>query len=410
MNNDTLILRELAKEVLEISNKPIQNIRRDLWRKQNSFHGTKPLIYVRAFAFDEFFDKKQLKCQDPFYRSYEYYLHMMKFRDTIGDDFIIEPWLTVNAVYNPPIELRWGVKAELGEKPESGGASAFKPELLEEEDIEKLIVPHHEINEVATKNLYEKLNSAVGHIMEVDVNRGPMFSMWSGDISTDLAKLRGLEQIMWDVYDRPEWFHRLLTFMRDGILKVHEEAEKAGDFSLTGHVNQAMVYSEELKDPKPNMQVKNRNELWYYMASQEYTTFGPEMYNEFLLEYQLPILEKFGMVDYGCCEDLTKKIGLLRKIPNLRRIAVSPYANAKKCAEQIGKDYILSWRPSPSLMLSTGLDEDFVRKFMREHFAIFKENGNLFDITLKDVETVNREPQNISRWVQIVREEIENCF
>lgn len=37
-------------------------------------------------------------------------MYMIKFRDTIGDDSIIEPWLTVGAVYDPPVELRWGVE------------------------------------------------------------------------------------------------------------------------------------------------------------------------------------------------------------------------------------------------------------------------------------------------------------
>ena len=61
-------------------------------------------------------------------------------------------------------------------------------------------------------------------------------------------------------------------------------------------------------------------------------------------------------------------------------------------------------------MLATGLDDDFVRQYMREHFAVLKECGNFFDITLKDVETVSHHPENIRRWTQIVREEITNCF
>ena len=410
MQNDVEILRELAKQVSEIASKPIQNERKDLWRQHNSFKRVRPLIYVRAFAFSEIFNSKNLKCEDPFLRGYEYYLHMMKFRDTIGDDFIIEPWLTVESVYNPPIENRWGVRVALGEKTRDGGAAAFRPEIREEKDIERLVFPHHEIDEKATKERFEKLQDAVGDSLIVQVDRGSMFSCFTSDISTDLAKIRGLEQIMWDIYDRPEWFHKLLAFMRDGVLKVHEEAEKANDFSLLNHQNQAMTYAEELKDPAPNVYGVKRKELWWFMASQEYTTFGPDKYYEFMLQYQIPILQKFGLVAYGCCEDLTQKIDYLRKIPNLRRIAVSPFANVKKCAEQIGKDYILSWRPNPSSMISTGLDEDFVRNHMRENFKIFKENESYFDITLKDVETINNQPQNVSRWVQLVREEIEKAF
>lgn len=410
LNNDIAILRELAKEVMDIANKPIQDERRDLWRKHNSFHRVRPLIYVRAFAFDEFFDFNKLKCEDPFFRRYEYYMHMMKFRDTIGDDFIIEPWLNVDAVYDPPVELRWGLKVEMGEKPSSKGAAAFKPNIIDEDDINKLIMPRHKVNEELTRQRYEKLANAVGDIIDINLNRGSIFQMWAMDISTDLAKLRGLEQIMWDAFDRPEWLHKLLSFMRDGILKVQEEAEKSGDLSLANHQNQAMPYAQELQDPKPNTYGVKRKQLWAFMAAQEFTTFGPDMYYEFMLQYQIPILKNYGLVAYGCCEDLTTKIDLLKKIPNLRRIAVTPFSNTKECAEKIGKDYIISWRPNPSLMISTGLDEDYVRKFMRENFEIFKRNGNYFDITLKDVETVNRQPENISRWVQIVREEIERCF
>ena len=308
MHDDINILRELSKEVIEIANQPIQDERRNLWRKHNSFKRVRPPIYMRAFAFNEIFDPRKLKCKDPLLRSFEHYFHLMKYRDTVGDDFIIEPWLTVNAVFDPSIENRWGVRVGLGEKVQHGGAAAFKPELLEEKDFEKLVVPQHKINEEATKDHFDRLHNAVGDIMEIHVDRGPMLSFWTGDISTDLAKMRGLEQIMWDAYDRPEWLHKLLGFMRDGILKVHEETEKANDFSYASHQNQAMTYAEELRDPTPNVYGAKRKELWWYMASQEFTTFGPDMYYEFLLQYQIPIAEKFGLLAYGCCEDLTKKI------------------------------------------------------------------------------------------------------
>ena len=239
--------------------------------------------------------------------------------------------------------------------------------------------------------------------------QGPYF-MWNGDISTDLAKLRGLEQLMWDVYDNPEWLHSLLSFMRDAILENHRQAEAAGGFSLADHQNQCMPYSMELEDPTPSVTGVPRKRLWRFLAAQEFTGFSPEMFWEFILQYQQPILEAFGLTAYGCCEDLTRDIPYLRRIKNLRRIAVTPFADARKCAEQIGRDYILSWRPNPSLMIATGLDEGLVRKHMREHFKIFKENRCCFDITLKDVQTVNHQPENVRRWVEIVREEIENFF
>jgi len=114
---------------------------------------------------------------------------------------------------------------------------------------------------------------------------------------------------------------------------------------------------------------------------------------------------EFGLVAYGCCEDLTAKIKILRQIPNLRRIAVSPFANVARCAEQIGKDYVLSYRPSPVDMVAYGFSSEQVRGVLRRDLAACR--GCHVDITLKDVETVQHDPTRIPQWVRIAREEIE---
>ncbi len=402
-------LYDLATQVREIARSDAMEGKRRLWRRQNSFQGERPLIYVRAFAFDEWFDESVLKCVDPMLRAYERQLHMTLWRSRLGDDYIVEPWLEMGASYVMPNGERWGVPVSLGEKPVRGGAAAFRP-LLTEEDFSCLRAAPYVVDEEATALRREKLEAALGGALPVFVSRQGPYTMWSGDISTDLAKLRGLEQIMWDVYDNPEWLHSLLAFMRDSILENHAQAEAAGGYSLADHQNQCMPYAMEMEDPDPAVTGVPRRRLWRFLAAQEFTGFSPEMFWEFILQYQQPILEAFGLTAYGCCEDLTGVIPYLRRIRNLRRIAVSPFANARRCAELIGRDYILSWRPNPSLMLATGLDEDLVRRHMREHFAVFRENRNAFDITLKDVETVSHRPENVRRWTEIVREEIDRCF
>jgi hypothetical protein len=396
------ILRELAKKYIEICDERKLLKKRDMWRRHNSFRKTPILIYVRAFAWNEMPESK-CRCQNGALRHYENFFREAIFRATFKDDFIFEPWINVGAAYKCS---GWGINAErhfADEKNES--LTAFKVEypLKDLSDFGKMRAPWHEIDEAGTAESKRIIEDAVGDIITVNVDRSPAYRMWSGDISTDLGYLRGIETIMIDMFDNPEWLHRLLAFMRDGILKTHEQAEKAGDWGLCAHQNQAMSYSEELQDPAANVNGVKRSQLWGYMAAQEYTLISPEMHDEFLLQYQLPILEKFGLAAYGCCEDLSRKIDLLRKIPNLRRIAVSPFANVAKCAEQIGSDYVVSYRPSPSDMVSYGFDPDRIKKIISGDLGIFKRNGSCFDITLKDVETVQNDPNRIRRWVEIVR-------
>lgn len=403
-NTDRTILRDLAQRYLEVCNRPVQAERRRLWRQHNSLKWTRPLIYVRAFAWREM-PESRCQCSDPFLRTYEDFFRNRLFWDSLDDDSVFEPWVTVQAVYRC---VGWGVSGERHRSEEERGSFKVAYPLKQPEDIALLRAPWHEINKEETARNVGRLADAIGDIITINVDRGPAYRMWSGDISTDLGYLRGIEHFMLDMYDRPEWLHQLVAFMRDGILRTHEQAEAAGDWGLCAHQNQAMPYAEELPDPAANVNGVKRKQLWGFMAAQEFALVSAKMHDEFLLQYQLPILREFGLVAYGCCEDLTRKIDILRQIPNLRRIAVSPFADAARCAEQIGTDYVLSYRPSPADMVGYGFDEERIRSILRRDLQACKTCHT--DITLKDVETVQGDPQRVRRWVQITRQVIEEVY
>ena len=406
LDGDVGILRDLAKRYSEVADEAIQDERRDLWRSHNSLVRTRPLIYVRAFAWREA-PESALECQDPFYRAHENYLRQQLYRATFGDDYIIEPWITQTATHIIPPEGPWGVEVKRIASPEPRGAWKYDPPIKELADVEKLVRPHHAIDEQATARNVARLQDAVGDILEVNVSRAPLYRVWHADISTDLAYLRELGQVMWDMVDHPQWLHGLLAFMRDGVLTAQREAEEAGEWRLADHENQAMPSALELRDPEANSQPVTRDQLWAFVAAQEMAQVSPAMHDEFMLQYQLPIMKAFGLVSYGCCEDLTHKIDMVRQIPNLRRIAVAPFADAQRCAEQIGDQYVMSWRPSPAEMVSVQFDPDHIRKTVRGALDAARANGCHVDITLKDVETVEGQPERIHEWVRIVREEIE---
>lgn len=404
--NDRDILRGLAKQYLGVCHKPEMETRRKKWRDLNSLRTREPLVYARAFAFHEM-PESRLYCEDPFFRRFEWVFRHLLFWDTLGDDSIFEPWVTVNATFK---SQGWGVGVPRHYSDEPGGSFKVDHPLRDEADIEKLRAPVHEIDEEKTAADAARLGGILGDILTVNVNRGCACKMWTADISTDLGHLRGMENLMLDIIDRPEWLHRLLAFMRDAILAVQDRAEEAGDWCQADYCNQAMPYSHELPDPAPNVCGVPRRRLWGYMAAQEFALISPEHHEEFLLRYQLPILEKFGLSAYGCCEDLTRKIDLLRRIPNLRRIAVSPFADVEKCAEQIGRDYVASYRPSPADMVAYSWDEGRVRQIFDRDFAALARHGCAFDVTLKDVETVGRDPARVRNWVRLARERIaETC-
>jgi hypothetical protein len=398
------MLRDLAQRYLDICHKPRQQERRTAWRRHNSLKGDRPLIYVRAFAWREM-PESRLQCQDPFFHPYENFLRNHLFWDTMDDDSIFEPWLTVQATR---VCTGWGLESPRHYSEEERGSWKADYPIKKLEDIEKLRAPWHEIDEAKTSAAVSRLHDAIGDIITIAVDRGPAYRMWSGDISTDLGYLRGIEHFMVDMLDNPQWLHRLVGFMSAGVLRTHEQAEAAGDWSLLAHQNQAMPYAEELPDPAPDGNGVRRSQLWGYMAAQEFTGVSPAMHDEFLLRYQLPILKNFGLAAYGCCEDLTNKITMLRQIPNLRRIAVSPFADVARCAGQIGRDYVLSYRPSPADMVGYGFDQKRITSILRRDLAACRACH--VDITLKDVETVQNDPTRVRRWVRLTRRIIDEIW
>lgn len=403
-DHDKRVLRDLATQYAEICALSVQDERRALWRQHNSLKKTRPLIYVRAFAWCEM-PQSECLCNDPLARQYEDFFRHQLFWNTVDDDSVFEPWVTVQATR---VCNGWGISGERHFGNEPGGSFKVDYPIKELSDIEKLRLPWHEIDEDKTSENTMRLSDAIGDIITINVDRGPSYRMWTGDISTDLGYLRGIEHFMMDMLDEPDWLHRLIKCMSDGILKTHEEAEAAGDWGLCAHQNQAMPYSEELKDPAANVNGAKRAQLWGYMAAQELTAVSPAMHDEFMLQYQLPILKHFGLVAYGCCEDLTNKMDMLRQIPNLRRIAVSPFANVARCAEQIGHDYVLSYRPSPADMVSYGFDPGRIRSILKRDLGAC--GNSHVDITLKDVQTVEKDPTRVKKWVALTREVIADIF
>ncbi|HBN85136.1 MAG TPA: hypothetical protein DDZ89_14980, partial [Clostridiales bacterium] len=379
MDKDIKILKELAKEYAEISQKDVQNERRRLWAAHNAFHEVRPPIYIRHAAWLTEVVGDKLQCEDGFYRRYEYFLRCAIFHDTLDDDYIIEPWIAQKAVFDTTGEDIWGLPVKRIHT-EKKSVTKYVHPIKNPEDFAKIIVPTHEINWDKTNAAYDKLKDALDGIIEVCIDTTPLLNGFYADLSTVFGRLRGFENMLWDMVDRPEWLHEVMAFMRDGVLKVQQEAEDAGHYTLLSNENQSMPYLEGLEPMRANSRPVKRNEIWGFMAAQEFAGVSPQMHDEFLLQYQMPIMEKYGAIAYGCCEDYTHKIDMLRQVKNLRRIAVSPFAQVEKCAEQIGGQYIASWRPSPSAMVSSGFDPAYIRKHITENIKLFQKYNCRFDI------------------------------
>ncbi len=404
------ILRDLAQQVAEIAARPIQDERRDLWRHHNSLRHTRPLVIQRGKQYwREIWPEERLTCQDPFLRGYEDYLRQMIFHDSLGDDTVIEPIVRVSAVRATLSgDCRWGAPIRFIPGTEHGGAGVFDPPIKSEDDIAHIQPQPHRIDEAASAERLAKVQDAIGDILAVRLDRAPMYSGWRADMSTDPARLVGLEQFMLYMLDRPAWLHRVQAILRDGILAQQEQAERAGDWHLFNHDNQSMPYSLEMPDPAEHAEPVSRNQLWGFFASQETTLVSPAMFDEFVLQYQT--------ADHAALRP--DRLWLLRG-PDAedRRTAQDPQP-AKDRRDSLGERRTLRradrhrlrrqlahpTRPRRSAPASTARRSD---RLLTTSLKACR--GCHVDITYKDVETIRGRSDDLAALIRLTREVAEQC-
>jgi hypothetical protein len=126
------------------------------------------------------------------------------------------------------------------------------------------------------------------------------------------------------------------------------------------------------------------------------------MFAEFVFPYQLPVVQEFGLSYYGCCEPLHGRWHIVKQIPNLRKVSISPWCDQRIMAEALADKYIFCRKPSPTLVSTESWDEQAIRADVRA--TLEAARGCHLELVLKDVHTLANQPWRLKRWVQLARE------
>jgi hypothetical protein len=126
------------------------------------------------------------------------------------------------------------------------------------------------------------------------------------------------------------------------------------------------------------------------------------MHDEFALTYEKRFLSRFGLASYGCCEPLDGKMDIVRTIPNLRRVSMSPWVDVARGAQGMGNRYVFSYRPNPTLLSMDTWDVDLARRQLRD--ALEKTRGCIVEVVMIAVYTCRNEPRRLWEWVDMAME------
>ncbi|HOX38222.1 MAG TPA: hypothetical protein PL033_09555 [Candidatus Brocadiia bacterium] len=399
---DRRIVRDLAKKVAEIADHPDQERRRKLWFDHNALKLVKPPIFVSPEgAWAEMMPESALVCEDAGMRGWERGLRMRIFAwENFRDDEVHDADVHVGYCVR---QTGWGAEPEIIRGDTPRGAYKWKGVIRDVGDLAKLKKPTATHDPDGTRRNVETAQELLGDILNVRVGGG---YWWSLGIIGELAYLHGLEEVLLDMCGNPEFIHRAMSFMTDARVEWLESLEAQGVLSLNNRNDYVgsggFGFTDEL--PSPGYDGRARlKDMWGFCEAQEISGVSPAMHGEFVLQYQMRILKKFGLNCYGCCEPLHGKFDMILKIPGLRRISISPWCDMRVAAEALKDDYVFSWKPNPSEVVVGEFNEDRLRDIIRNTLEIAK--GCPVEMILKDTHTCQNQPERFTRWSEIAQEE-----
>ncbi len=404
MNADITLLRELARDYAAAAADPRNDERRTLHRACNDLRMIRPVVLIDEIPWPQMNVDGSLtcRCQDPRFARVEDRLRktLFKFRH-FPADMIVRPYVGIpKVIHSTGIGIQTQDEILRADDPTDIVSHAYTDQLKDEADLEKLVFPTLTYDAEQTDANWNMIGDAIGDILPVK-KVGPSylyFATWD-----DIPRYHGVENLFMDLIDRPAFLHAMVQKIT--AIKMHELAqwEALGLLDTdpeTLHCTPALV--SDL--PGKVGDTVTRKNIWGRGMAQIFGSVSIEMHEAFDINYMIDTIGTCGLAYYGCCEPLHNKVDLVAKIPNLRKIGCTPWADIDIEAEAVGKRFVLSVKTNPAAVAVPMVEKETLRKEIKRILDACHRNGCACDITLKDISTCHNRPENLIEWEQIVME------
>jgi hypothetical protein len=407
---DVDVLRRLAGELAEIAALPVHREKARLWQKLNDLESARPMVWINEIPWHEMDVDGELTLvtEHPWARDQERELRrtLYQWRHLPGD-MLVSPWLACPlAIHSTDFGIIETVDIVRTDAASDVVSRRFKIQIRDFADLEKIRMPLVTHNQAATHFRHEAMCRVYDGILPV--RKMGQTHIWYTPWDY-LVRWWGVREAMIDLVDRPELVHAGVQRMVDAWMTELDQFEALNVLSLdcdnTRIGSGGYGYTKQLPggefDPA---HVRSRN-MWGCSNAQIFSEVSPHMHWEFALQHDLRWLSRWGLTYYGCCEPLDRKLDLLRRIPNLRKISVSPWCNTATAVAKIGRDYVMSRKPNPAILAEDKWHPARARQDLCEFLDAAR--GCHVELIMKDVSTVRYQPQRLWEWARIAAEVVE---
>lgn len=410
---DREILREVAKKQLELANMESNKDRIKRWYKHNALQGDRPMIHLEMWTFAQEILPQRLKCQGEFAKWVETQLYCNFLNQELFDDDRVTPdFFPLN--YDTHFEL-FGIKIQVENAKGADGKESLGHHFMSvvedlEDDYDKLKATDFGVDLETTEKKRKAIEEAIGDILPVKMQMDCLYSV----PTQMLVHFMSMENMMFAMYDYPELFKEMMDRIANDTLAYYKlledkrlilpttsyEGVGQGTWSFTNELPGKEEWEKRPFTPK---------DVWGFMDSQETVGISPAMYEEFIFPCYKKIGDQFGLLSYGCCEPVDPIWdNCISKFENLRKVSISPWCNEEFMGERLqGSKVIFHRKPSPNFLgVNSVLDEEAFRAHIRK--SLHAAKGCKMEITQRDVYTIHNDIAKARRYVEIIRQEIEN--
>lgn len=373
---DKIRLRNLAGRYAEYALGQPMAERREKWRLHNRleeetfpFHIEDNGSYLQDLT-------PPLECEDNLCRGLEArLLHALVSYEMIDDDRIIPDrfvvdWCTSLTANCEELQI---TRADNG-RGSSLGYKTNKPIQDIDADWHKLKKREITLDRERTHRHAEVARQAFEGLLPVEVGR--VSSLYSNGITNRAVHLMGMQELYLQMSTRPEAVHRFLGFLAEDNLALGRWEEDQGLLTLNhdgnqGYCSGSSLFSDETAVPAGEKVVCT--DRYGYLESQESAGISAAMFDEFLMPHFSRLAEKFKLLKFGCCEPVHDLMPVLQRLPNLRKVSVTPWCDQRRLTETCREDIIWCRKPVPLKLCGTTFDPDALRAHLEETLDIGRD-------------------------------------
>ena len=407
---DTGVLRRLASEFAQIASLPIHKEKAGLWQKLNDLASARPMVWINEICWHEMNvdDELTLVTEHPWAQDQERELRrtLYQWRHLPGDMIVSDFLACPLAVHSTDFGIIEDVDIVRTDAASDVVSRHFNVQIRDFDDLEKIKVPVLTHNEAATEFRYQAMCEVYDGIMPVrKVGQTHIwFAPWDY-----LIRWWGIQEAMIDLIERPDMVHAAVDRVVNAWMVELDQFEQMNLLSLDADNTRigsgGYGYTDQLPGDEFDAGRVLPQNMWGCSNAQIFSEVSPAMHWEFGVEHDMRWLERWGLAYYGCCEPLDQKLDILRRIPNLRKISVSPWCNTRRLVEGIDADYVASRKPSPAILAEDTWHPDRARQELIDFLE--PARGCHVELIMKDVSTVRYQPQRLWQWAEIAAEVVE---